>query len=67
MIGLTWRQITRNTIVIPGRLLTDDPELNERSRSWTDGILGQYAAAPVDSEREPAAAQLVEVGNFKTH
>jgi biotin carboxylase len=52
-------------LITPGRLMTDDHKLNDRARSWIEGIQAQYAATPVDPEREPAAAQLVEVGNFK--
>jgi len=52
-------------LITPGRLMTDDHELNDRARSWIAGIQAQYEATPVKPEDEPAAAQLVEVGNFK--
>ncbi len=52
-------------LITPGRLMTDDHELNDRARAWIRGILGQYETTVVNPEEEPAAAQLVEVGNFK--
>ncbi len=52
-------------LITPGRLMTDEHELNERARSWIQGILGQYEATEVDPESEPGAAQFMEVGNFK--
>jgi biotin carboxylase len=52
-------------LITPGRLMTDDHELNDRARSWIDGILEQYVSVPVDPQDEPAAAHMVEVGNFK--
>ena len=52
-------------LITPGRLMTDDHELNDRARAWIDGIVGQYQSVPVDPTDEPEAAQLVEVGNFK--
>ncbi|MEX2529990.1 MAG: biotin carboxylase [Gemmatimonadota bacterium] len=52
-------------LITPGRLMTDEHELNDRARAWIRGILGQYETTAVNPETEPAAAQLVEVGNFK--
>ncbi len=52
-------------LITPGRLMTDDHQLNDRARSWIDGILGQYESAAVDPAGQPEAAQLMEVGNFK--
>jgi D-alanine-D-alanine ligase-like ATP-grasp enzyme len=52
-------------LITPGRLMTDDHELNDRARAWIDGILGQYDSVEVDPEQQPDTAQLMEVGNFK--
>ena len=50
-------------LITPGRLMTEDFQLNERAKRWLDGILSHYQARPI----EPAqtAPQVVEVGNFK--
>jgi biotin carboxylase len=49
-------------LITPGRLMTEDFQLNDRALKWIDGIQAQYQAHTV----EPAqAAPTVEVGNFK--
>ncbi|CAN5752650.1 biotin carboxylase [soil metagenome] len=52
-------------LITPGRLMTDDHQLNDRARAWIDGILGQYESVDVDPAQQPETAQLMEVGNFK--
>ncbi len=50
-------------LVSPGRFMTDEFELTDRARAWTQGIQSHYAGAPV----APAAREEVgiEPGGFK--
>jgi hypothetical protein len=50
-------------LITPGRLMTDEHELNDRGRAWVEGIRGHYQSRPVDAP-EPVQA-VMEVGNFK--
>ena len=52
-------------LLTPGRLMTDDHQLNDRARAWIDAIKGQYDSVHVDPEAQPSVAQFMEVGNFK--
>ncbi len=52
-------------LITPGRLMTDDHQLNDRARAWTDAILAQFAGRPIGPEQTQVAAQVAEVGNFK--
>jgi len=52
-------------LVTPGRLMTDDFELNERGKAWIKGIRGQYAARPLEAKETEPAARVAEVGGFK--
>lgn len=52
-------------LITPGRLMTDDFELNDRARAWTSGILGQYVSRPVTPADSEVPVQIAEVGNFK--
>jgi biotin carboxylase len=52
-------------LITPGRLMTDDHELNDRARAWIEGIQTQYEAVDVDPETQADGAKLMEVGNFK--
>jgi hypothetical protein len=51
-------------LLTPGRLMTEDFELNDRARAWIKGIRAHYQSRPIDAA-QPAAPQPVEVGNFK--
>lgn len=51
-------------LVTPGRLMTDDFDLNDRARMWIRGILEQYRARPAESFEAPSEPA-VEVGSFK--
>jgi glutathione synthase/RimK-type ligase-like ATP-grasp enzyme len=52
-------------LLTPGRLMTDDHQLNDRARAWIEAIKGQYDSVHVDPEAQPSVAQFMEVGNFK--
>ena len=52
-------------LITPGRLMTDDFELNDRARAWTHGILAQYESRPVTPAESDVPVQVAEVGNFK--
>lgn len=52
-------------LITPGRLMTDDFQLNERARAWTKGILAQFVSRPIQAAEVEVAAQVAEVGNFK--
>lgn len=52
-------------LITPGRLMTDEFELNDRARAWTKGILSQFVSRPIQPAETEAAAQVAEVGNFK--
>ncbi len=54
-------------LITPGRLMTEDHQLNERAHRWIKALGGQYASAPV-GEGGPAGAAItapVAPGNFK--
>jgi len=51
-------------LLTPGRLMTEDHQLNDRARAWIRAIHGEYASAPVPAHT-PAVATVAEVGNFK--
>jgi hypothetical protein len=50
-------------LITPGRLMTDEHELNDRGRAWVEGFRAHYRSRPVDAP-EPVQA-VMEVGNFK--
>ncbi len=52
-------------LITPGRLMTEEFELNDRARAWTNGILAQYKSRPVTPAESDVAVQVAEVGNFK--
>ncbi|HUF68449.1 MAG TPA: biotin carboxylase [Longimicrobiales bacterium] len=52
-------------LITPGRLMTDDHQLNDRAHQWIQGILAHYVSVPVGAEQTQVAAQIAEVGNFK--
>lgn len=51
-------------LLTPGRLMTEDFQLNDRARAWIKGIRAHYKSRPLDAA-QPAAPQPAEVGNFK--
>jgi len=51
-------------LITPGRLMTDDFELNERAHAWIRGIRAHYRTRPVDKAEEEVP-QVIEVGDFK--
>lgn len=52
-------------LITPGRLMTEDFELNDRARAWTKGILSQFVSRPIQPAEVEVSAQIAEVGNFK--
>ena len=49
-------------LLTPGRLMTDDHQLNDRARAWVEGMRGLYHSRPVAEDRpEPPVAP----GDFK--
>lgn len=52
-------------LITPGRLMTEDHQLNERAKAWTRGMVAQFRSEPLTPQQIPAAAQSAEVGGFK--
>jgi hypothetical protein len=52
-------------LITPGRLMTEDFQLNDRAHAWTNGILAQYKSRPVTPAESHVAVEIAEVGNFK--
>ncbi|MCA9147266.1 MAG: hypothetical protein KDB05_31030, partial [Planctomycetales bacterium] len=52
-------------LITPGRLMTEDFQLNDRAHAWTNGILAQYESRPVTPAESHVAVEIAEVGNFK--
>ena len=52
-------------LITPGRLMTEDFELNDRARAWTNGILSQFVSRPIEPAEVEVSAQVAEVGSFK--
>jgi hypothetical protein len=52
-------------LVTPGRLMTDDFELNDRAKAWIAGIRAQYLAKPLSGEPSLEAQRVAEAGGFK--
>ena len=52
-------------LITPGRLMTEDFELNDRARAWTNGILSHFVSRPLQVTETVEAAEVAEVGNFK--
>ncbi|NCG29523.1 MAG: hypothetical protein GWP27_03525 [Bacteroidetes bacterium] len=51
-------------VVMRGRLMTDDFQLNDRARIWIDAIRGQFKS--VEPENLPSMERKVaEIGGFK--
>ncbi len=51
-------------LITPGRLMTDEFELNDRARRWIDAIHGCYVSH-VPEGPHAIASPVAEVGNFK--
>ncbi len=52
-------------LITPGRLMTEDHQINDRTRAWIKGLHGEFSSMPLEAAEAPAAATLAEVGNFK--
>jgi hypothetical protein len=52
-------------LITPGRLMTEDHQLNERAHAWIRAIHGQYVSSPLPAQAAAAVANVAEVGNFK--
>ena len=52
-------------LVTPGRLMTDDFQLNERAKKWVAGIRAQFSSGPLRTEDAHQAERVAEVGGFK--
>ena len=52
-------------LVTPGRLMTDDFELNDRAKRWIQAIRSQYRARPLEGVESPQATQTAKVSGFK--
>jgi biotin carboxylase len=52
-------------LVTPGRLMTDDFQLNERAKAWIKGIRAHYQSRPLQPEETKPAERIAEVGGFK--
>jgi len=51
-------------LVMRGRLMTNNFEMNKRAEKWIDAIRNEFAAAPLESFAAPQA-QPLEIGGFK--
>jgi hypothetical protein len=49
-------------LVMRGRLMTDDFQLNERAKKWIEAIRAEYKSSKYTGEMTPA---IQEVGGFK--
>jgi len=52
-------------LVTPGRLMTEDFQLNARAHAWIDGLRGHYQSRPLTPELEQAAPVHLHAGAFK--
>ena len=52
-------------LVTPGRLMTEDFELNEQAKRWIAGIRSAYRSEPVKAADVEITAHVAEAGNFK--
>jgi hypothetical protein len=52
-------------LVTPGRLMTDDFQLNDRAKQWISAIRGQYHARPLAGAENNQAERVAEVAGFK--
>ena len=52
-------------LVTPGRLMTEDFQLNDRARAWISAIHRQYRARPLQAAETAAAERVAEAAGFK--
>ncbi len=52
-------------LITPGRLMTEEHQLNGRAKQWIAAIHAQYTSTPVSESDAAVAATVAEVGNFK--
>jgi hypothetical protein len=52
-------------VITPGRLMTEDFELNDRAKRWISGFRSAYRSAPIDAPAPGVAEQVASSGNFK--
>jgi len=52
-------------LITPGRLMTEEHQLNERARRWIDALHAQYVSVPVSASDAAVVASVADVGNFK--
>lgn len=52
-------------LITPGRLMTEDHQLNDRARTWIAAMHGEYVSTPITAANAAVAATAAEVGNFK--
>lgn len=52
-------------LVTPGRLMTEEFELNDRAKQWIAAMRRQYEARPLQAAETHAAERVVEVAGFK--
>lgn len=52
-------------LITPGRLMSEDFELNARAKSWIAGIHSMYTSTGLGSEKVPEAIEVAEASHFK--
>jgi hypothetical protein len=52
-------------LITPGRLMTEEFELNDRAKRWIDGIRRAYRSTPASAPNSEITSQVAEAGNFK--
>lgn len=52
-------------LITPGRLMTEDFELNDRAKAWTKGIVAEYKSRETKPAEAEIATEIAEVANFK--
>ncbi len=52
-------------LITPGRLMTEDHQLNDRALRWIDALHAQYVSVPVPTNDAAMVASAADVGNFK--
>ncbi len=52
-------------LITPGRLMTDEFQLNGRAQTWIKAMRAHYHTRPVDALAPEVAAQVAEIGDFK--
>ena len=52
-------------LITPGRLMTEDFQLNERARRWIDAIHAHYRSRPAGAAAAEVTQRVAEIGHFK--